>query len=86
MTVLADGVVRSGLDVVRMLALSGDAVVPGRARVCALAANSEAGVAHKLRLLQADMRIAMARTGTVLVIDINANVLMNARRDSIQQE
>jgi L-lactate dehydrogenase (cytochrome) len=86
MTVLADGGVRSGLDVVRMLALGADAVLLGRAWVYALAANGEAGVAHMLQLLEAEMRIAMALTGTVSVTDINTNILMNVRRDAIQQE
>ena len=39
-----------------------------------------------LRLLEVEMRIAMALTGTVSVTDINTNILMNARRDAIQQE
>ena len=86
MTVLADGGVRSGLDVVRMLALGADAVLLGRSWVYALAANGEAGVAHMLQLLEAEMRIAMALTGTVSVTDINTNILMNVRRDAIQPE
>jgi len=36
--------------------------------------------------LEAEMRIAMALTGTVSVIDINANILMTARRRASQQE
>jgi L-lactate dehydrogenase (cytochrome) len=69
-----------------MLALGADAVLLGRAWVYALAANGEAGVAHMLQLLEAEMRIAMALTGTVSVTDINTNILMNVRRDAIQQE
>ena len=42
--VLADGGVRSGLDVVRMLALGADFVLLGRAWAYALAARGEAGV------------------------------------------
>jgi L-lactate dehydrogenase (cytochrome) len=66
--------------------LGADAVLLGRAWVYALAANGEAGVAHMLQLLEAEMRIAMALTGTVSVTDINTNILMNVRRDAIQQE
>jgi L-lactate dehydrogenase (cytochrome) len=69
-----------------MLALGADAVLLGRAWVYALAANGEAGVAHMLQLLEAEMRIAMALTGTVSVTDINTNILMNVRRNAIQQE
>jgi isopentenyl diphosphate isomerase/L-lactate dehydrogenase-like FMN-dependent dehydrogenase len=48
------------------------------------AANGEAGVARMLRLLEAEMRIAMALAGTVWVADINAN--MDARRNAIQRK
>jgi L-lactate dehydrogenase (cytochrome) len=61
--VLADGGVRSGLDVVRMLALGADFVLLGRAWAYALAARGEAGVAHVLKLIDAEMRVALALTG-----------------------
>ena len=63
MPVLVDGGVRSGLDVVRMLALGADFVLLGRAWAYALAARGEAGVAHVLKLIDAEMRVAMALTG-----------------------
>jgi L-lactate dehydrogenase (cytochrome) len=62
-TVLADGGVRSGLDVLRYLTLGADGVLLGRAWVWALAAGGEAGVAHMLGLLRAELRAAMAFTG-----------------------
>ncbi len=74
-TVLADGGVRSGLDVVRMLALGAEGVLIGRAWVYALAARGETGVAHVLELLRAEMRIAMALTGCTRLQDISADVL-----------
>ena len=61
--ILADGGVRSGLDVVRMLALGANFVLIGRAWVYALAAEGGAGVAHVLKLIEAEMRVAMALTG-----------------------
>ena len=63
MPVLVDGGVRSGLDVVRMLALGADFVLLGRAWAYALGARGEAGVAHVLRLIEAEIRVAMALTG-----------------------
>jgi L-lactate dehydrogenase (cytochrome) len=62
-TVLADGGVRSGLDVLRYLTLGADGVLLGRAWVWALAAGGEAGVAHMLALLRTELRAAMAFTG-----------------------
>ena len=63
MPILADGGVRSGLDVVRMLALGADFVLLGRAWAYALAGGGQAGVAHVLKLIEAEMRVAMALTG-----------------------
>ncbi|MGX8842802.1 alpha-hydroxy-acid oxidizing protein, partial [Klebsiella quasipneumoniae] len=49
LTVLADSGVRSGVDVIRLLALGAKGVLLGRAYIYALAAAGEAGVAHLLR-------------------------------------
>lgn len=73
--VLADGGVRSGLDVVRMLALGADFVLLGRAWAYALAACGQAGVAHALKLIDAEMRVAMALTGCTTISDIGEDVL-----------
>ena len=78
LTVLADGGVRSGLDVVRMLALGADGVLLGRAWLWALAAEGEAGVAKLLRLIEAEMRVAMALTGVRSIADINRSILARA--------
>lgn len=75
LTVLADGGIRSGLDVVRMLALGAKGVLLGRAWAFALAAGGEAGVAKMLRLIDAEMRVAMALTGVTRVSDINRDNL-----------
>jgi L-lactate dehydrogenase (cytochrome) len=73
--VLADGGVRSGLDVVRMLARGADFVLLGRAWAFALAAAGGAGVAHVLKIIEAEMRVAMALTACTAVSEIDANVL-----------
>ena len=75
MPVLVDSGVRSGLDVVRMLALGADFVLLGRAWAYALAAAGEAGVAHVLRLIESEMRVAMALTGTTRIADIGSDTL-----------
>jgi L-lactate dehydrogenase (cytochrome) len=61
--VLADGGVRSGLDVLRFRALGASAVMIGRPWVWALGARGQAGVAHVLALLRAELETAMALTG-----------------------
>jgi L-lactate dehydrogenase (cytochrome) len=75
MPVLVDGGVRSGLDVVRMLALGADFVLLGRAWAFALAAAGEAGVAHVLKLIDTEMRVAMALTGCSRISEIGNDVL-----------
>jgi L-lactate dehydrogenase (cytochrome) len=75
MPILADGGVRSGLDVVRMLALGADFVLLGRAWAYALAASGQAGVAHVLQLIDAEMRVAMALTGSTKISDLGPEAL-----------
>ena len=73
--VLADGGVRSGLDVVRMLALGADGVLLGRAWAYALAARGQQGVAHMLEIIRAEMKVAMALTGVTRVADLSRKTL-----------
>jgi L-lactate dehydrogenase (cytochrome) len=75
LTVLADGGVRSGLDVVRMLALGAKGVLLGRAWAFALAGAGQAGVAHVLKLIRAEMTVAMALTGVTRIEDISPEIL-----------
>jgi L-lactate dehydrogenase (cytochrome) len=75
MPVLVDGGVRSGLDVVRMLALGADFVLLGRAWAYALAGAGGAGVAHVLKLIEAEMRVAMALTGHTTIAEIRQDTL-----------
>jgi L-lactate dehydrogenase (cytochrome) len=75
MPILADGGVRTGLDVVRMLALGADFVLLGRAWAYALAACGHAGIAHVLKLIDAEMRVAMALTGVTKIGDVTQEIL-----------
>ena len=53
--ILVDGGIRSGLDVVKLLALGARACLVGRAWAWALAANGEAGITHVLRILREEI-------------------------------
>lgn len=75
LALLVDGGVRSGLDVVRMLALGADFVLLGRAWAYALAASGQAGVTHMLQLIEAEIRVAMALTGCTTVDKIGSEIL-----------
>ncbi|HUO94550.1 MAG TPA: FMN-dependent L-lactate dehydrogenase LldD [Rhizomicrobium sp.] len=75
MTVLADSGVRSGLDVVRMLALGAKGVLLGRAYIYALAARGEAGVTQLLDIFEKEMRVAMALTGVRRLAEIDRSIL-----------
>ena len=80
LTVLADGGVRTGLDVVRMLALGARGVLLGRTYVYALAAQGEAGVARLLDQIAAEMRVTMTLTGAADASSINADLLAGLPR------
>ena len=75
LTILADGGVRSGLDVLRLLALGAKGVLLGRPWVYALAANGQAGIDHMLRLIEAELRVAMTLTGVRSIADINQSII-----------
>jgi L-lactate dehydrogenase (cytochrome) len=80
LTVLADGGVRSGLDVVRMLALGAKGVLLGRAWAYALAAGGEAAVTQMLKLVEAEIRVAMALTGCTRIGAIGRDALVQSER------
>ena len=79
LTVLADGGVRSGLDVVRMLALGAKGVLLGRAWAYALAAQGQAGIARMLMMIEAEMRVAMSLTGVRTIGEIDENILVGGQ-------
>jgi L-lactate dehydrogenase (cytochrome) len=75
LTILADGGVRSGLDVLRMLALGAKGVLLGRAWAYALAARGEAGVAQMLDIVEAELRVAMQLTGVTSIDKVDRAIL-----------
>jgi len=75
MTIFADGGVRTGTDVFRMLALGADGVLLGRAFVYALAVGGQAGVEKLLAIMEKDLRTNMVLTGVQSVADIGPHLL-----------
>ena len=73
--VLVDGGVRTGLDVVKLLALGAKACLVGRAWAWAVAARGERGVRHMLQVVQADIDVALGLTGTTDVADLSPEAL-----------
>lgn len=81
-TVLADGGVRSGIDLMKMLALGADGVLLGRAWAYALAVGGQAGVAALLQGFDRDLRAAMAMTGCNRLADIGPHLLAHSSIES----
>jgi L-lactate dehydrogenase (cytochrome) len=73
--VLADGGVRSGLDVVKLVALGARAVLIGRAWAWAVAARGEDGVRRMLEGLRADIDVALALTGNTSFASVDRDAL-----------
>ena len=73
--VLVDGGIRSGLDVVKMLALGARACLIGRAWTYAVAGGGRKGVAHVLQIIREEMNVAMALTGNRRLDELTPDVL-----------
>lgn len=67
--VLLDSGIRSGLDVLKALALGADGVLLGRPVLWGLAAGGAAGVEHVLRLLATELHTALGLAGCARVAD-----------------
>ncbi len=74
--VIFDGGVRSGLDVVKAVALGAKGCLIGRAWVYALAALGEAGVTRMLQTIRREIEVAMALTGVTSVSAIDRTLLV----------
>ena len=77
--VLVDGGIRRGTDVLKALARGASAVLVGRPYVFGLAVAGAVGVAHVVRLLRAELEVAMALTGCPTVADVSRAVLREER-------
>jgi L-lactate dehydrogenase (cytochrome) len=76
--VLFDGGIRTGADVMRALALGARACMIGRAYIYGLGAMGKAGVAKAIDILEKELSVAMALTGTNRIADIDRHVIAGA--------
>jgi isopentenyl diphosphate isomerase/L-lactate dehydrogenase-like FMN-dependent dehydrogenase len=73
--ILVDSGFRRGSDIVKALALGADFVFVGRAGLYGAAAGGEAGVAHAIGLLRAEVERVMALIGCPTVAELDASFL-----------
>jgi L-lactate dehydrogenase (cytochrome) len=76
--ILADGGVRTGLDVVKMVAMGARAVLVGRPWAWAVAARGQAGVRHMLEVMKADIDTALGLTGQTSIAGLDRSALYEA--------
>ena len=70
-TVMMDGGVRRGSDIVKALCLGASAVLIGRAYAYGLCAAGEAGVARAIEILRADLARTLALLGCASIAELN---------------
>jgi L-lactate dehydrogenase (cytochrome) len=75
MEIMFDGGIRTGMDVVRALALGAKSCMIGRAYAYGLGAAGEAGVAKAIDILAKEMLTTMGLCGVNTVAEIDDNVL-----------
>ncbi len=68
--VIMDSGIRRGVDIFKALALGADAILVGRSYLWGLSSFGEAGVEAVLRMLRAELRLAMQLAGTPSLGDI----------------
>ena len=68
--IIADGGVRTGLDIARMLALGADFVIMGRPFLFALAAMDQAGGEHVMNIFKAELQATMGQLGCATLADL----------------
>lgn len=74
-TLLVDGGIRTGQDLVRALALGARAALIGRPWVLALAAGGQPALARLLGLMKQDMKTALGLSGAIKASEVGRGVL-----------
>jgi L-lactate dehydrogenase (cytochrome) len=78
-TVLMDGGIRRGSDIVKALALGADACLIGRAGLYGLASGGQAGVERAIAILQKEIDITLALLGVPNIADLDRSALFESR-------
>jgi L-lactate dehydrogenase (cytochrome) len=73
--ILFDGGIRTGVDIVRAVALGARACLIGRSYVWGLGAGGQAGVAKAIDILKNELSVTMALTGIGKIADIDGRVI-----------
>jgi isopentenyl diphosphate isomerase/L-lactate dehydrogenase-like FMN-dependent dehydrogenase len=76
-TILADGGVRTGGDVLKLLALGADAVMIGRPLAIAAVGGRQKGVAMYIDKIATELEQAMVLTGVPTINDVSRDILHN---------
>jgi (S)-mandelate dehydrogenase len=79
MSVMLDGGIRRGVDVLKALALGADAVLIGRATLYGACAGGEAGARRALAILEDELRRAMQLCGLRSIAEIDRGAIFGAR-------
>jgi L-lactate dehydrogenase (cytochrome) len=79
-TIICDGGVRRGSDIVKAIALGADAVTVGRPYLYALGAAGERGVDHLLAFVREGLERTMALTGVRTVAEIDRSLVRRRER------
>ncbi|QLA17249.1 alpha-hydroxy-acid oxidizing protein [Desulfolutivibrio sulfoxidireducens] len=74
-TILADGGVRTGGDVLKLLALGADAVLVGRPLIVGVVGGGAEGVELLLNKMRGELAAAMILTGTADVTDVDPGIV-----------
>ncbi|HSQ90291.1 alpha-hydroxy-acid oxidizing protein [Romboutsia sp.] len=81
-TILADGGVRSGVDVLKMIGLGADAVLIGRPFVTASFGGQTEGVETYINKIKSELSATMILTGCQSIKDINNRVIYKSMVDN----
>lgn len=73
--VYMDGGIRSGVDIVKAVALGAKGVLIGRPWICATAARGEAGLINQLAVFQKEIAVSMALMGVNKIADITPDMI-----------